>query len=240
MTSARDPWTGAVLDAVPHPMLVIDASGGVAQVNRAATRILGYPDPRELKGRTSHDALHRHREDGTLYPAHECPIVRASPGRSRTPAREIFIDRSGHAVPVTWTVSALPDASYKLLSFHAAIAGGAVLARRLPSAADIRSQIAASFRDPDLTPLRIAATNHMSVRALQSILAGDGISPASLIRSERLRHAAELLRRGMPPRVAAYESGFGDPDTFSRAFRRHFGVAPSAYTARSPRGITRG
>jgi PAS domain S-box-containing protein len=239
MTSVRDPWTRAVLDAVPHPMLVIDAGGAVAQVNRAASLVLGYREPRELKGRASHDALHRHREDGTVYPAHECPIVRASPRQSHTPAREIFIDRLGRAIPVTWTVSALPDDSCKLLSFHAANSGGAVIARRLPSAADIRSQIATGFRDPDLTPLSIAATNHMSLRALQSILSREGASPASLIRSERLRHASELLRRGMPPQVAAFESGFSDPDTFSRAFRRHFGVAPSAYSARSPRGTLR-
>lgn len=54
MTSVRDPWTRAVLDAVPHPMLVIDAGGAVAQVNRAASLVLGYQEPRELKGRASH------------------------------------------------------------------------------------------------------------------------------------------------------------------------------------------
>jgi len=33
----------------------------------------------------------------------------------------------------------------------------------------------------------------------------------------------------MPVAAAAYGAGFRDPDTFARAFRRRFGVAPGAF-----------
>ncbi|WP_406250236.1 helix-turn-helix domain-containing protein [Microbacterium sp. M] len=238
MTAAHDPWTSAVLDAVPHPLLVIDAQGGIDEINSAATAILGYADRRELLGRASHEALHALREDGTRYPAHECPIVRTVPDRRRPRGRETFMDRCGRPIPVTWTVSGLPRSRYKLLSFDSsglgfATAGSPV--RALPSVDDIRGQISRGFRDPALTPSLVAEMNHVSLRTLQSILAREGMSPARMIRAERLRYAARLLGRGTPPRAAAFDAGFTDTDTFSRAFRQHFGMAPSAFIARRGR-----
>ncbi|MEV4777176.1 helix-turn-helix transcriptional regulator [Microbacterium sp. LWH12-1.2] len=238
MTGARDPWTRAVLDAVPHPLLVIDARGGVHQINRAATAILGYADGRELLGHASHEALHALREDGTRYPAHECPIVRAAPGRSRPPGREVFLDRAGHPLHVTWNVSSLPQSGHKLLSFEPSkqrLTSSGSTGRSLPSADDIRGQVSREFRDPALTPSRLAEMNNVSVRTLQNLLSREGTSPAHMIRSDRLRYAAQLLSRGTPPRAAAFEAGFSDTDTFSRAFRRHFGMAPSAYSIRKGR-----
>ena len=188
-------------------------------------------------GRASHEVLHALREDGTHYPANECPIVRAVPGHSRPRGREVFIGRSGHSFPVRWTVSGLPRSRYKLLSFDSLeqdARASRSQAPHLPSADDIYDQISDGFRDPELTPLRIAEMNHISLRSLQSILAREGTSPASRIRSERLRYAAQLLDRGMPPRIAASDAGFTDISTFSRAFRRPFGVSPSAYSIHAP------
>lgn len=233
MTSAHDRWTDAVLDAMPHPMLIIDPRGSVAHVNRAAAGALGYPDRHELLGRPSHDALHRFRADGAPYPAHECPIVRTPPTGAGAPGRETFLDRSGHPLHVTWTVSPLPDPRYKLLAFSAGGSGApADGVRRLPSADDIRRQVAQGFRDPELTPQVLAKTNDVSLRTLQVILAREGSSPAALIRAERLRFARELLGRGKPPAAAAFESGFSDADTFARAFRRHFGRSAGAFVSR--------
>jgi AraC-like DNA-binding protein len=55
-----------------------------------------------------------------------------------------------------------------------------------------------------------------------------GLSPASVLRGERLRIAERLLRDA-PDRTVewvAYESGFSDLTTFTRAFRRANGVTP--------------
>lgn len=57
-----------------------------------------------------------------------------------------------------------------------------------------------------------------------------GLTPAEYIRKLRLSQAAVQLRTG-EKRVtdAAYEAGFANVDTFTRAFYREFGLNPSAY-----------
>lgn len=236
MPSGQDAWTRAVLDAVPQPLLVIDTDGAVAYANDAARSALEHSDPRRLFGHSTHEILHAHHVDGSPYPADECPIVRSSASRRPASGREVFLGRSGRAVSVSWQVSTLPRASHRLLAFTPEKAHSPRVSpppRTLgaaPLTADtIRAQVAAGFRDPDLTPDRLARDNHVSLRTLQTVLAQQGQAPATMIRLERLVHARELLRQGESPRAAAFASGFSDADTFTRAFRRQFGVAPSGY-----------
>ena len=77
----------------------------------------------------------------------------------------------------------------------------------------------------------LADTVGMSVsnlnRKLNALL---GQTAGKLIRSMRLRRAAELLsQKAAPVTQIAYEVGFHDPTSFARSFKRQFGVAPSAY-----------
>jgi transcriptional regulator GlxA family with amidase domain len=62
-----------------------------------------------------------------------------------------------------------------------------------------------------------------------------GLSLQGWIRGERLRLAARLLRTSNR-RIAdvAAEVGFDDALYFSRVFRRHYGMPPSAYARRTP------
>ena len=49
----------------------------------------------------------------------------------------------------------------------------------------------------------------------------------------RMERAAELLRvRGLTVRDVAHRVGYRQPAQFAKAFRRHKGLAPSAYRAR--------
>jgi AraC family transcriptional regulator, regulatory protein of adaptative response / methylphosphotriester-DNA alkyltransferase methyltransferase len=51
----------------------------------------------------------------------------------------------------------------------------------------------------------------------------------------RMQRAAELLtRRGMTVREVARRVGYRQPAQFAKAFRRHQGLAPSAFRARGP------
>ena len=51
----------------------------------------------------------------------------------------------------------------------------------------------------------------------------------------RMQRAAELLtRRGMTVREVARRVGYRQPAQFAKAFRRHQGLAPSAFRSRSP------
>ncbi|MEU1517561.1 helix-turn-helix domain-containing protein [Streptomyces sp. NPDC005811] len=220
----------AVIEAAPDPMWVIGPDGDVVVVNDAAATVLGHADAGTLIGRPSHEALHHRHPDGSAYPASECPIVRSERDRAARPQHELFLTRTGRAVPVEWTTSDLRTPGYRLLSFRpllaAATPGGTSI---LPAAAELRAQVERRFRDPELTPLVLARDNHISLRTLQLILAREQESPAELIRWTRLAHARDLLAHGASVRGAAEASGFLDVDTFARAFRRVYTHSPRAY-----------
>ncbi len=79
------------------------------------------------------------------------------------------------------------------------------------------------YREVGVSPARAAA---LFVRAF-------GLSPVAYRTQLRLTRARELLvstRRNVSE--AAWESGFSDPLYFSRAFHRHFGMAPSSLIRR--------
>jgi AraC family transcriptional regulator, positive regulator of tynA and feaB len=90
-----------------------------------------------------------------------------------------------------------------------------------------------------LTIDALAAAHFMSRRRLYQLFDDVGESPAEWIRSRRLQHAALLLRRegdaSMGVSDISERSGFADATTFSRAFRRKYGVNPSDF--RDPANI---
>ncbi|MBO4906578.1 MAG: helix-turn-helix domain-containing protein [Bacteroidaceae bacterium] len=58
-----------------------------------------------------------------------------------------------------------------------------------------------------------------------------GISPSEFIRNLRLEQAARLLReRKTNISQVAYSLGFNTPGNFSKAFKQHFGMAPTEFT----------
>lgn len=56
-----------------------------------------------------------------------------------------------------------------------------------------------------------------------------GSSPASFVTEVRMRRAKELLDAGTPVSETSRALGYTSDEGFSRAFRRHTGVAPSAW-----------
>jgi len=83
--------------------------------------------------------------------------------------------------------------------------------------------------DPSLSPATLADAHHVSLRLVQQIFAESGTSPAEYIRERRLRRARTLILQGASIGRSASAAGFRDADTFSRAFKRVFGVVPSGY-----------
>jgi AraC-like DNA-binding protein len=83
------------------------------------------------------------------------------------------------------------------------------------------------FQDPAFSASELAAEAHLSVRSLQALFHEVGRSPAAEIRRLRLDHARAMLERGHSVGAACVGSGYLDPDSFSRAFRRHFDCSPS-------------
>lgn len=91
--------------------------------------------------------------------------------------------------------------------------------------------------DPALCLPQVAAHFRVSVRTVQSAFAARQASFAQTVLDERLRLAAELLRRSsLRITDAALHAGFGDPSYFGRAFRRAFGCTPREYRRTQGRG----
>ncbi len=56
-----------------------------------------------------------------------------------------------------------------------------------------------------------------------------GCSPYQYIISQRLKEAKKMLRTGAPVTEIAKKTGFNDIKSFSRSFKKKFGVSPSRY-----------
>jgi len=87
--------------------------------------------------------------------------------------------------------------------------------------------------DPRLTPAMLAASQRVSLRSLQLAFALAGSSPATFIRTERLRLSRRLLA---DPRYStlsvaqvAQRVGYCEANAFIRAFRREYAAAPGAW-----------
>lgn len=91
----------------------------------------------------------------------------------------------------------------------------------------MKSFVRQRLADTRLSPEAVAAAHSVSLRYTQLLFSENGGSPARFIRTERLKAARRLLQDGRGVATAARLSGFLDPDTFTRAFKREFGELPS-------------
>lgn len=94
----------------------------------------------------------------------------------------------------------------------------------------VRQHIEAHLDAPDrVRPQRIADDFAMSVRALHALFSDTDDTVAAYVRRRRLQRArADLVRPPWPTvTVVAHHWGFSDAANFSRAFRAHYGEAPS-------------
>jgi AraC-like DNA-binding protein len=87
--------------------------------------------------------------------------------------------------------------------------------------------------DPGLHAEAVAHQHHVSLRLAQQLFAEAGDSIAGHIRMRRLERARTLIDSGVSVSSAAIRSGFGDPGTFTRAFKRMFGLTPRDYALAS-------
>jgi AraC family transcriptional regulator of arabinose operon len=86
--------------------------------------------------------------------------------------------------------------------------------------------------DPHTIASLAEAVNVSPSRFIHLFTTQVGMSPMRTLRLIRLQHAGRLLQSSIHPIAAvAQASGFGSPFVFSREFRRHHGITPSAYRA---------
>ena len=95
----------------------------------------------------------------------------------------------------------------------------------------IVSHVQRQLRDPELSVDTIARALNCSRRHLYNAFAGEGESIAGYIQRLRLEACIRDLQSGAqrPITDIALSWGFGNPSHFSRVFRDHTGMTPSAF-----------
>lgn len=159
--------------------------------------------------------------DTAVFGAYARALFAHAPGlgAGKVHHRETFLDLLFEAIPPEWD------------------AHGRTSDRRAHKAL---RYIDENLRDPDLTPVKIAAGSAVSLRHLHRLFAEMGHSVGDVIRERRLVRARADLSDHRFARNSvldiALSWGFNDGAHFSRAFRAAFGVSPRDYRAsQSPR-----
>ncbi|WP_018680393.1 helix-turn-helix domain-containing protein [Actinokineospora enzanensis] len=95
----------------------------------------------------------------------------------------------------------------------------------------IHAFIDARLADPELTPARVAAANHVSTRQLYRLFEREGTTVARWIRDRRLERCRHDLLTTDMSGVSAVGARWGIPDSsyFSRVFRQTYGRCPRDY-----------
>jgi PAS domain S-box-containing protein len=94
----------AAVAASADALYIVDPRGRIRFLNRAALRILGYEDERQLLGRPSHDTIHYLRADGAPYPIAECPLLRPRlNGETVRVDDDWFVRQNGSLVAVSYS-----------------------------------------------------------------------------------------------------------------------------------------
>jgi AraC-like DNA-binding protein len=104
---------------------------------------------------------------------------------------------------------------------------------------EVRSIVDRGLSENQFGAHAIAAEMGVTVRYVQMMFARMATTPTAYIQRRRVERAAAILRqRGheTPITEVAFDVGFSDASSFSRAFRRFYQLAPRVYRARARRG----
>lgn len=92
--------------------------------------------------------------------------------------------------------------------------------------------VEAKYSDPNFTIAALAQmlgiSRSMLHLKMKKIV---GLSASAFIRDKRMEQAVRLLDKGHSITEVAYKVGYNDPNYFSKVFKKHFKVLPSAYGA---------
>jgi PAS domain S-box-containing protein len=128
----------SLMDSTDEGIYRRDIDGRITFINRAALEQTGYTEA-ELLGQNAHQILHHTHEDGSPYPASECPLTRSI--RDRAGARfsgEVFWRKDGSPFPIDCSAYPLFDGE--------TITGIVVTFRDISEAKQAERQLAAQYR----------------------------------------------------------------------------------------------
>ncbi|MEC9434426.1 MAG: sigma 54-interacting transcriptional regulator [Pseudomonadota bacterium] len=104
-----DDLNNLILSSAGDGIYGVDADGLTTFANPAAERMLGWSEA-DVIGRDMHGLIHHKHPDGSLYPAHECPIYNAfRHAKVNRVDDEIFWRKDGRPLRVEYTSTPMID-----------------------------------------------------------------------------------------------------------------------------------
>jgi PAS domain S-box-containing protein len=85
---------------------VVDQTGLIRFVNASALATLGYDAASDLLGKPRHQTIHYKRQDGTAFPAGQCPMV-APPSGPMVQGEDWWVRKDGSMIPVAYTAASI-------------------------------------------------------------------------------------------------------------------------------------
>ncbi|MEY2535659.1 MAG: AraC family transcriptional regulator [bacterium] len=192
---------------------------------------LSLAEPRDEAGVTLLvNAVRRLPRDGRRVTV-VCP-----PGTLRTALELAGVTRRVRVVGAGDTVADPPEEpAWAVVPRLATVRGQRASTRGTRAALLAEATVAIDERhaDPNLSLDAVAREIAASRRQLQRVFAEiTGSTFREELSAVRMQHAAALLRTtAVPVGLVARRVGYRQPPQFSKAFRRHHGVAPSAFRA---------
>ncbi len=93
----------------------------------------------------------------------------------------------------------------------------------------VREQVRRTLAGGDFSFEAVARALHLPPRTLQRRLAEEGRSYVTLLEELRRELSEDYLRRRLSIAEVSFLLGYGDPNTFHRAFKRWWGMSPEAF-----------
>ncbi|MBL8519464.1 MAG: AraC family transcriptional regulator [Betaproteobacteria bacterium] len=223
----------ALFDALPDVVFFIkDRDGCYTHANRTLLGRLGKRALHDVQGRTAAD----------LFPA---------PLGDRYLAQDLAVIRTGEAIRDELEWHLFPSFAHgwcltqKLpLHEHGKVIGLAGISRDLPSAgAGTFGRVKAALDyaerhlDSRLVIVDLAARAGLSIAQFErQVHRVYELTPRQWLLARRIERALPLIESGQNVAHIAQACGFSDHSAFTRAFRRHVGVAPRDYARVAGRG----
>ncbi len=102
-------YAETLLNATTEGIYGLAPDGSISFVNRAMRDTLGYRSD-EMIGKSAHALLHHTRENGSIYPASECPMFKVlRTGGGGVFDNEIIWRKDGTSIPVEYSVNQMQD-----------------------------------------------------------------------------------------------------------------------------------
>ena len=164
-----------ILDAAGEGIYGINLEGKATFVNNAAQELLGWTEE-DVLGENIHELIHHHHQDGSTYPARDCPIYHSFRNEQVNRVEgEVFWHKNGNPIEVDYTSTPIYD--------QQVLAGAVVIFRDVSERRENERKLHKAMAQIEALRERLEQENEYLQEEIQSVRAHFelvGSSPAIL------------------------------------------------------------